>query len=481
MTTPAELLSIYTNQSQMSSFFIDKMKIVNVLSYGVIGDGLTNDTLKINDAITACNDGDILYFPNIICKITPTLTINKELRICGNVTFMVYNSGNYDYAINVTSKCNISDMTIDQSNVTAHSGRGEGIRLSASDTFLDKVTVIGEGSLGGVFSSGIVILNDNVVITNSNVSTTGYGGIAIKVGNNTIISQCIITNPKVKGIVSNTASDKITIKDCKITTNSIDSNSDGILIDGSTVDSVVIDSCEIYGFLSNDIKIKSTTLATVRSTRLKSTLSVYSIYVDATEAFLYGNSYANRMTILNHCEFVTIDGGTIDASGQTFAIGHNGYQLYVKNIHLKNCVNAIYFRTDGYVSNQNIVLQNIDVTCTAVTGHLLAFPAGIDFLGTDHIKLDNVNIIVGDADLYNGLTGSSTYDKQVQRTTRFFRTKSLPTAGTCKAGDIIWNTEPTSAGSTPNKYIIIGWVRLTDGTAHVLNTDWAEMRTLTGT
>lgn len=29
--------------------------------------------------------------------------------------------------------------------------------------------------------------------------------------------------------------------------------------------------------------------------------------------------------------------------------------------------------------------------------------------------------------------------------------------------------------------VVTGWVRLTTGSAHVLNTDWAEMRTLTGT
>lgn len=58
---------------------------------------------------------------------------------------------------------------------------------------------------------------------------------------------------------------------------------------------------------------------------------------------------------------------------------------------------------------------------------------------------------------------------------------SIPAAGDWKAGQIVWNTAGTVAGSGGSQYVIIGWYRLTTGTANVLNTDWVEMRTLTGT
>lgn len=58
---------------------------------------------------------------------------------------------------------------------------------------------------------------------------------------------------------------------------------------------------------------------------------------------------------------------------------------------------------------------------------------------------------------------------------------TIPTAGTYIRGHIVKKNNAVVAGTGPNQYVVTGWVRLTTGSAHVLNTDWAEMRTLTGT
>ena len=64
MTTPRELLARYTSQSQMSSFFIDKMGIVNVKSYGAKGDGVTDDSEALKSAIASLpKNGGKLFFP----------------------------------------------------------------------------------------------------------------------------------------------------------------------------------------------------------------------------------------------------------------------------------------------------------------------------------------------------------------------------------------------------------------------------------
>jgi hypothetical protein len=57
---------------------------------------------------------------------------------------------------------------------------------------------------------------------------------------------------------------------------------------------------------------------------------------------------------------------------------------------------------------------------------------------------------------------------------------SVPTTGTWKTGDVVKKSDPVEAGSASSKYVITGWIRVTDGSANALNTDWLEMRVLTG-
>ncbi|MBP1995534.1 glycosyl hydrolase family 28-related protein [Paenibacillus eucommiae] len=57
---------------------------------------------------------------------------------------------------------------------------------------------------------------------------------------------------------------------------------------------------------------------------------------------------------------------------------------------------------------------------------------------------------------------------------------ALPAQSTWKIGDSITLATPLQAGTAPNKYMIVGWQRITNGTGNVLNTDWLERRVLTG-
>jgi hypothetical protein len=49
------------------------------------------------------------------------------------------------------------------------------------------------------------------------------------------------------------------------------------------------------------------------------------------------------------------------------------------------------------------------------------------------------------------------------------------------AGDFLMNTAPAIAGAGGSQYVVDGWIRLTNGNANVLGTDWVASRTLTGT
>lgn len=57
---------------------------------------------------------------------------------------------------------------------------------------------------------------------------------------------------------------------------------------------------------------------------------------------------------------------------------------------------------------------------------------------------------------------------------------SMPSSGTYANGDFVKKTTLAEAGGAGTKYVIIGWLRLTNGSNHVLNTDWVTARVLTG-
>ena len=57
---------------------------------------------------------------------------------------------------------------------------------------------------------------------------------------------------------------------------------------------------------------------------------------------------------------------------------------------------------------------------------------------------------------------------------------SVPTTGTWARGDIVRKSDLSEAGAAASKYVVIGWARITNGSGNVLNTDWVELRCLTG-
>lgn len=63
---------------------------------------------------------------------------------------------------------------------------------------------------------------------------------------------------------------------------------------------------------------------------------------------------------------------------------------------------------------------------------------------------------------------------------RIVHSAAIPTTGEYQRGDMALNTMPAEIGTAGSKYVILGWSRLTNGTTHVLNTDWVEIRTPTG-
>lgn len=62
---------------------------------------------------------------------------------------------------------------------------------------------------------------------------------------------------------------------------------------------------------------------------------------------------------------------------------------------------------------------------------------------------------------------------------RFVGTE-MPTSGTYNAGDEVININKTLQGTSPDRYFVTRWYRVTTGSSHVLNTDWLECREYVG-
>jgi hypothetical protein len=58
---------------------------------------------------------------------------------------------------------------------------------------------------------------------------------------------------------------------------------------------------------------------------------------------------------------------------------------------------------------------------------------------------------------------------------RYNATTSAPTAGTYAIGDIVYNSNPSELGSSPNKYILLAWMCTDDSPL-----TFKELRCLTG-
>jgi len=100
---------------------------------------------------------------------------------------------------------------------------------------------------------------------------------------------------------------------------------------------------------------------------------------------------------------------------------------------------------------------------TATNRGIRYIPSGVRFIHT----------------IYNGDPSSPSFKNILTKPMMF--ASSMPSTGTYVYGHVTEASIPILSGTTGSRYLVTKWVRLTTGSGHVLNTDWAEARSLTGT
>jgi len=119
-----------------------------------------------------------------------------------------------------------------------------------------------------------------------------------------------------------------------------------------------------------------------------------------------------------------------------------------------------------YGTNDAVFHKTLKTTDNAEIRAIHGLRVGGDGLTElDSMKVENHNFAFFD--------GSNQYNA-------FRSSNTMPSSGSYTLGDIVLHRDATEQGSASSKYVVTGWYRLTTGSNHVLNTDWVEMRVLTG-
>jgi hypothetical protein len=133
VSTPREELAKYVDQTQISSYFIDEMGIISVASYGAIGDGTTDDTVAIQNAIDAAeaNGGGVVFFPKGVYAVS-NLTVTESIVLQGSgestIKQKVSTSGDM-ISFSGTSKTTIIENLIFDGNNTGQAAQSTNMLL----------------------------------------------------------------------------------------------------------------------------------------------------------------------------------------------------------------------------------------------------------------------------------------------------------------------------------------------------------------
>lgn len=143
---------------------------------------------------------------------------------------------------------------------------------------------------------------------------------------------------------------------------------------------------------------------------------------------------------------------------------------------------------DGFTSVGNGT--DTDINYATVLNAVNSF---INVRGVYEQSIASPNSKISTISLNSGVTGEYVTCKEMlpiyyPKNGRFLFNGQAFTAGVPTAtgwlstdiGKVVYESAPVQAGTSPNKYVIFGYQRLTAGNGNALNTDWLALRALTG-
>jgi hypothetical protein len=162
-------------------------------------------------------------------------------------------------------------------------------------------------------------------------------------------------------------------------------------------------------------------------------------------------------------------GGTWSNSTAHAAVSYSNGRLLVTNNTIRNVASVI----NGSLTDDNSWGGNTFCCDPTASSGYNAANIGIGQYA-NFPRYGAYQLVIEDGD-----PGSATFGKV--KNICLNGANAMPSSGKYLLGHVVRNGTPTVTGSAGSKYVVQGWMRVTTGSAHVLNTDWVEMRCLTGT
>lgn len=230
-------LGTISDNSKYTGIDIEKITLsstdeVSIEEFGAVGDGKTDDSVAIQNAISYINNigGGTIYLSNKIYSISPNILLKSNVNIIGDNTVLLVQSsdkyGSVFYSQDVSGLSNISisgikiKSTNDKSRINGRSGLGSnilGIQLAFSDGVNISDMSFENLEYGIKFDKAN---NKNINLTNLSSVGTYHPiiiGKAEKVrGNHFVFDTNVITDRLDHGIYITTGANDVVIDDITI-------------------------------------------------------------------------------------------------------------------------------------------------------------------------------------------------------------------------------------------------------------------------
>jgi parallel beta-helix repeat protein len=367
--------------------------IVNVMSYGAKGDGVTNDTASINATFDSLAGGGVVVIPGGTYMID-VVTDSRDrpstggIRVPSNVTLFIHPDATLKAITNDSEKYAVLRL-LDATNVLIYGGGtiegersthtgvggewGNGIMINGgSDITIESINIKDCWGDGIFFGSGTGSLGDpsiNVKIKNVVIDNVRRNGISVIYGERLTIDGCEIRNTN--GTAPECAIDiepeflsvgytvrGITINNC----NFIDNNADGVLA-FSEVYNLTISDCLAKGNNRGFVLFGTKGGKLVGNSCKENTLSGIHlegctvVSVTANETVLNGE---NGISVIGSSEKNTITANVSSSNtGSGIYVGGSSKNIISSNITRSNVQQGIHlFQSLNNVVNSNLVSEN---------------------------------------------------------------------------------------------------------------------------